>query len=249
MKTRIPVIAANWKMHKTVAETLAFLDEFLPAVKDASGVEVVIAPPYTALYAAGQKTRGTVTQLAAQDVFFEEKGAFTGEVAPSMLKDVGCSQAIIGHSERRQFFGDTDEVINKKIKAALAAGLKVIFCIGESLDQRQSGKTNQVLAGQLDGGLKGIAMDNVVVAYEPIWAIGTGVTATPEQAQETHAFVRSHLKAMYGEAVADATRILYGGSVKPDNVKSLMDCADIDGALVGGASLQADSFLKLVKYK
>jgi triosephosphate isomerase len=246
---RRPIIAANWKMHKTVAEAEAFLAAFVPDVAGVAEVDIVVAPVFTALGAVGAKLTGTNVALAAQDVFYEEQGAYTGEVAPHMLTDVGCAYAIIGHSERRQYFGETDETVNKKIKAALAAGMKAIVCIGESLDERQSGRTNDVLARQLTGGLKEIALANVVIAYEPIWAIGTGVTATPEQAQETHLFIRNHIAGMYGKAEAEAVRIQYGGSVKPDNVDDLMSRPDIDGALVGGASLKPESFARLVKFK
>jgi triosephosphate isomerase len=246
---RIPVIAANWKMHKTVLEALGFLDAFLPNVKDVSDVDIVIAPVFTALYASAEKLKGSNVILSSQNVFYEEKGAYTGEIAPLMLKDIGCEYAIIGHSERRQYFGETDETVNKRIKAALGAGLKVIFCIGEMLEQREAGKTNDVLDTQLTGGLKDIGLDDIVIAYEPVWAIGTGVTATPEQAQETHKFIRGRLAGMYDADTADKVRVLYGGSVKPENVRELMGCPDIDGALVGGASLKPDSFEKLVKFK
>jgi triosephosphate isomerase len=246
---RIPVIAANWKMHKTVLEALGFLDAFLPNVKDVSDVDIVIAPVFTALYASAEKLKGSNVILSSQNVFYEEKGAYTGEIAPLMLKDIGCEYAIIGHSERRQYFGETDETVNKRIKAALGAGLKVIFCIGEMLEQREAGKTNDVLDTQLTGGLKDIGLDDIVIAYEPVWAIGTGVTATPEQAQETHKFIRGKLAGMYDADTADKVRVLYGGSVKPENVRELMGCPDIDGALVGGASLKPDSFEKLVKFK
>ena len=245
---RIPVIAANWKLQKTVKEAEDFLDAFIPEVKDAKDVEVVVAPVFTALMSAGKKMAGTSVELCAQDVYFEEGGAYTGEVAPSMLTDVGCKRVIVGHSERREYFNEDDETLNKKAAASLKAGLKVIFCCGESLEQREGGKTDEHLGGQLTNGLKGLDMDRVDVAYEPIWAIGTGKTATPEMAQETHAFIRKHLKGMFGDK-ADSIRILYGGSVKPDNVKGLMECADIDGALVGGASLKPDSFAKLVNFR
>ena len=245
---RKPIIAANWKLNKTVAETGEFLDAFLPEVEGIDDVEIVIAPPYTALLSATGKLSGTNVTLAAQNVFYEENGAYTGEIAPGMIKDLGCAYAIVGHSERRQYFGETDETVNKRIKAALGHGLKVIFCIGETLDQREAGKTNDVLKGQLDGGLKDIAIDDIVVAYEPVWAIGTGVTATTEQAQETHAFIRGELKTKYGDK-AEGVRILYGGSVKPENVDDIMACPDVDGALVGGASLKPDSFAKLVKFR
>ena len=245
---RIPVIAANWKLQKTVGEAEEFLDTFIAEVKDAQDVEIVIAPVFTALFSAGKKMAGTNVELAAQNVYFEEGGAFTGEVAPGMLTDVGCKRVIVGHSERRQHFSESNDLLNKKAEASLKAGLKVIFCCGESLEQRESGQTNDHLAKQLTEGLNGLDMDKVDVAYEPIWAIGTGKTATPEMAQETHAFIRSHLKDMFGDK-ADAIRILYGGSVKPENVKTLMQCEDIDGALVGGASLKPDSFAKLVKFR
>lgn len=245
---RKPFIAANWKMNKTIGESAEFFAAFVPAVRDVADVEILIAPPFTSIAVAAEKLKGTNVLLAAQDVFFEEKGAFTGEVSTGMLLDAGCTHVIIGHSERRQFFGDTDEVVNKKVRAALKAGLKVILCIGESLSERQGSNTNSVLKRQLNAGLADVTLDSIVVAYEPIWAIGTGVTASPEQAQETQAFVRSELKAMYGEA-ADAVRILYGGSVTPENVKILMACPDVDGALVGGAALKPDSFTKLVRFK
>lgn len=232
----------------TVPEARAFLDGFLPQIKETSDVEALIAPPFTALQAVAEGIRGTGVLLGAQNVFWEEKGAFTGEIAPAMLKDVGCDYAIIGHSERRQYFGETDETVNKRIKAALGAGLKVILCIGELLEEREAGRTNDVLKTQLTGGLKDIAINNIVVAYEPVWAIGTGKTATPEMAQEAHAFIRSVLRDLYGDK-ADAVRIQYGGSVKPENVVELMSCEDVDGALVGGASLKPDSFAKLVNYR
>lgn len=236
-------------MHKTIADALKFADEFVPAVKGVDYAEIVIAPVFTALYSVGQKIKGTNVEMAAQDVYSEEKGAFTGEVAPHMLIDAGCGRVIIGHSERREYFNESDEIVNKKTKAALKAGLKVIFCIGESLKQRQAGETNSHLAKQITEGLRDVRPDSLVIAYEPIWAIGTGVTATPEQAEETHAFIRKHIASIYGEAEAGRLRILYGGSVKPENIKTLMDCPDIDGALVGGASLDAAGFSKIVKFK
>jgi triosephosphate isomerase len=246
---RRPFIAANWKMHKTVSEAEEFLAAFMPEVKDTSDADIIIAPVFTALQAVARKIKGSNVTLSAQNVFYEEKGAYTGEIAPGMLKDVGCEHAIIGHSERRQYFGETDETVNKKIKAANAAGLGAIFCIGESLDEREAGNTNQVLEGQLNGGLKDVDLEKVVIAYEPIWAIGTGVTATPEQAQDAHSFIRGHVASLYDKGKADAVRILYGGSVKPDNVDTLMARADIDGALVGGASLKPESFARLVNFK
>jgi len=241
-------IAANWKMNKTLAETREFLRDFIPAVKDVRDVDIVIAPPFTSLAAAGEAVKGTNVQLAAQDMFWEEKGAFTGEVSPAMLLDVGCSQVIIGHSERRQYFHDDDAVVNRKIKAAKKAGLHVIFCVGESLDEREANKTFDVIRREVEKGLEGVNADNLVVAYEPIWAIGTGKTASPEQAQEVHAFIRDILRTVYGNA-ADGIRILYGGSVTPENIDILLACNDVNGGLVGGASLKADSFAKIVCYK
>ncbi|HTZ19080.1 MAG TPA: triose-phosphate isomerase [Dissulfurispiraceae bacterium] len=244
---RVPVIAANWKMNKKVDEAQAFLDEFIPLVWNEKEVEIVIAPPFTALYTVANLLKITNIRLAAQNVFYEEKGAYTGEISPVMLTDIGCSHVIIGHSERRSYFGDTDDIVNKKIGAALKNGLKVIFCIGESLSEREAGMTFNVLKRQISCGLKGISPDALIVAYEPVWAIGTGKTATPDQAQEAHKFIRDTLGEIYG-AASEELRILYGGSVTPDNVDVLMACPDVDGALVGGASLKADSFAKLVKY-
>jgi triosephosphate isomerase len=245
---RTPLLAANWKMHKTLGETRDFLSAFIPLVNDVSDAEIVIAPPFTALSTAADMIRTTRIRLAAQDVFYEPKGAFTGEVSPGMLTDVGCAYVIIGHSERRQYFSDTDDVVNRKIRASLEHGLKVILCIGESLEERERGQTFDVLKRELEVGLKDIAPEKIVIAYEPIWAIGTGKTATPEQAQEAHRYVRERLSQQYGKAAEDI-RILYGGSVTPENVASLMVCADVDGGLVGGASLKADSFTRIVKYK
>ncbi len=241
-------IAANWKMNKTIAETREFLRDFIPSVKDVVDVDIIIAPPFTALSAAGEAIGAANIQLAAQDIFWEEKGAYTGEVAPVMLRDAGCKHVIVGHSERRQYFHEDDTVVNRKAKAAQKAGLGVIFCVGESLAERESGKTFDVIRRELEKGLEGIAAGNLVVAYEPIWAIGTGKTASPEQAQEVHAFIRDILRKCYG-ATAEGIRILYGGSVTPENVNSLMACQDVNGGLVGGASLKPDSFAKLVCYK
>ncbi len=249
---RKPIIAGNWKMHMTVPEGLALIDGILPSCKGKSDVEVVVAPPFTALSAISERLKGSGIGLAAQNMHYEAKGAFTGEVSPAMLKDAGCTHVIIGHSERRQFFCETDQTVNKKVLAALSNGLVPIMCIGETLDQREAGKAFEVIEGQLAGGLAGLTAVQVagmILAYEPVWAIGTGRTATPDQAQEVHAFIRGWLKEKYGPATADKVRIQYGGSVKPDNVTALMDKADIDGALVGGACLTAESFNKLVNYK
>lgn len=241
-------MAANWKMNKTVPETVEFIKAFLPMVKDITDVEIVISPPFTSLYAASESLKGSDVKLSAQDVFWEEKGAFTGEVSPGMLLDAGCRYVIIGHSERRQYFHDDDTVVNKKIKAAHKAGLGVIFCCGESLEERESGRTFDVIGREIQTGLEGVSAEDLIIAYEPIWAIGTGKTATKEQAQEVHAFIRKTLKTAYGSA-ADAIRILYGGSVTPENVDGLMACQDVNGALVGGASLKPESFYKIVSFK
>jgi triosephosphate isomerase len=241
-------IAANWKMHKTVGETREFLASFLPLVKDAADVDIVIAPPFTALAAAAEAMKDSNVSLAAQDVFWEEKGAYTGEVAPGMLLDAGCRHVIVGHSERRQHFFDDDVAVNRKIRAAKKAGLSVIFCVGETLEEREAGNTFDVVKREIEAGLAEVGPDNLVVAYEPIWAIGTGKTATPEQAQEVHAFIRKILVNLFGQK-AEGLRILYGGSVTPENVDSLMACRDVNGALVGGASLKPDSFAKIVHFK
>lgn len=245
---RIPLIAANWKMHMTTAETREYITEFLPLVEGVDDVEIVLAPPFTSLAVAAKFLKGSNVKLAAQNVFWEEKGAYTGEVSPQMLRDVECSYVIIGHSERRQYFGETDETVNRRIGAAMAAGLGVIFCIGETLEEREAAKTFDVLKRQLTGGLRDRKIDGLVIAYEPVWAIGTGKTATPEQAQEAHEFIRKELKSLYGEA-AETVRILYGGSVKPENIASLMAQKDVDGGLVGGASLKPESFSRIVKFK
>ncbi len=241
-------IAANWKMNKTIGETRDFLAAFCPMVKDAADIDIVVAPPFTALSAAADAIKGSNVQLSAQNLFWEEKGAYTGEVAPGMLVDAGCRHVIVGHSERRQYFREDDVVVNRKIKAALKAGLDVIFCIGESLEEREAGKTFDVIKREVEAGLAEVGCDNLVVAYEPIWAIGTGKTATAEQAQEVHAFIRRILANLYGNK-AEQIRILYGGSVTPENVDGLMACRDVNGALVGGASLRPDSFSRIVHFK
>lgn len=245
---RRPFISANWKMYKTSDETRDFISAFLPAVKSVSDVDIVLAPAFTSLAAAGELLKGTNVDLSAQNMYFEAEGAYTGEISAKMILDLGCKYVILGHSERRQYFGETDEFLNKKVKAARAAGLSVIFCIGETLDERNGGKMFDVIKRQVVDGLKDVNTDGLVIAYEPIWAIGTGVTATLDQAQEAHKFVRDQLRNVYG-GKADELRILYGGSVKPDNVKELMAKPDVDGALVGGASLKPDSFEKIVKFR
>jgi triosephosphate isomerase len=245
---RKPCIAANWKMNKTAAETSSFLKEFMPLVKDVKDVEIVIAPPFTSLHAAAAILSNTNAGLAAQNLFYEEKGAYTGEIAPSMLTDAGCSHVIVGHSERRQYFKESDEILNRKTKIARKHNLQVIFCIGESLEERESGRTFDILKREIEEGLKEVPAIGIIVAYEPIWAIGTGKTATTEQAQDAHCYIRERLASLYGSAQADGIRVLYGGSVTPDNIDALMKCADVDGALVGGASLKADSFSRIVKF-
>lgn len=236
-------------MNKTIPDALGFIDEFLPSIQGIRDRDIVIAPPFTALEKVSERLKGTAVMLSAQDVFYEEKGAYTGEVSAIMLKDAGSRFVIIGHSERRQYFGDTDEKVNKKIKSALKEGLGIIFCIGETLDERKSGRTFDVLRSQIRGGLKDIiGIKDIVIAYEPVWAIGTGVTATTEQAEEAHKYIRSEIRELYAKE-ADDLRILYGGSVTPENIQALMFCADVDGALVGGASLKAESFGKIVNYK
>jgi triosephosphate isomerase len=224
-----------------------------PLTSNANHCEIVIAPVFTALKTIADRLEGTNIRIAAQDCSTESKhGAQTGEVAADMLKDIGCTHVIIGHSERRQFYGETDESVNKKTKAALVAGLTAIVCVGEILSEREAGNAQTVVKKQLSGGLDGLTvsdMERIIIAYEPVWAIGTGVTATPEQAQEMHGFIRQTLAEMHTEATAQSVRILYGGSVKPENIKDLMNQTDIDGALVGGASLEADSFAGVVNYK
>ena len=249
---RIPIIAGNWKMNKTVEEAVALVRELKSSTAGVKEVEVVVAPPFTALHAVRQELKGSPIGLAAQNLFWEEKGAFTGEVSPWMLKEVGCEYVIIGHSERRQFFGETDESVNRRMKAALGQSLKPIFCIGETLKEREEGKTFSVIERQIEGGLKGFGDKEVIsitIAYEPVWAIGTGKTATPEQAQEVHRFIREKLGKLYSRDLAEKTRIQYGGSVTPENVKGLMVQADIDGALVGGASLKSETFSRIVRFR
>ena len=243
------VAAGNWKMYKTQAETEAFFSTFSSLVSGVNRCDVVIAPPFTALHAAVEATRSTQIAIAAQDVFWEKEGAFTGEVSPQMLVEVGCRYVIIGHSERRQFFGETDETVAKKTKTAISAGLTPIVCIGEMLHHRESGATEHVCRTQFLSGPGSLTPDEfsrILIAYEPVWAIGTGRTATPEIAAEAHALIRQCAAAKYSAVHASALRILYGGSVKPDNIQGLMAQEDIDGALVGGASLDAKSFANIV---
>jgi len=252
MMGRLPFMAGNWKMNKTVGEAIDLVRELKTSISGVKGVEVAVAPPFTALYAVCKELEGSSIRLAAQNLYWEEKGAFTGEVSPLMLKEVGCHYVIIGHSERRQFFGEIDETVNRRIKAALLQGLKVIFCMGETLREREEGKTFPVIERQVEGGLKSLSdkeLKNMVIAYEPVWAIGTGKTATPGQAEEVHRFIRGKIEKLYSREVSEEIRIQYGGSVTPENIKGLMDQPNIDGALVGGASLKAESFSKIVRFK
>ena len=249
---RKPVIAGNWKLFKTASEARELVSTLIPLVKDTKGVEIIVAPVFTILNRVSDLISGNNINLAAQDCFWEEEGAFTGEVSPKMLLDAGCSHVIIGHSERRQYFGESDETVNRKTKAALDAGMSAIVCVGETLAERETNRTLEILKRQVTGALAGITpakMTSIIIAYEPVWAIGTGKTATDAQAQDAHAFIRNLLTELYDQTIADSMRILYGGSVKPDNVKGLMAQQDIDGALVGGASLKADSFAAIVNYE
>ncbi len=236
-------------MHKTVPEAVSLVKELKELLTEIKDREVLVCPPFTAIYAVKREIEGSPIKLGAQNMFYEEKGAFTGEISPLMLKDLGCSYVILGHSERRHIFGETDELINKKVASAVKHGLVPILCVGELLEERESGKTKNVVERQLLEGLKGLKEgDEFVIAYEPVWAIGTGKTATPEQAQEVHKFIRELLAENFGREKAERVRILYGGSVKPENIKGLMEMPDIDGALVGGASLRAASFAKIVAF-
>lgn len=246
---RIPVFAANWKMHKTVQEATGFVREFSALVKSLNQIELILAPPFTALAAAAEIARNTKVDIAAQDLYFEREGAFTGEISAIMIRDAGASHVIVGHSERRRLFGDTDEWVNRKARAAVAADLTPIVCIGETLEERESGQTLDVLDRQIRAGLDGLGADaigGILMAYEPVWAIGTGKNATPAEADEAHRHIRGRLRQWFGGSAADACRILYGGSVKPDNIRDLIGLPDVDGALVGGASLDIRSFHEIV---
>ncbi len=248
---RKPIIAGNWKMNKTAGEAVELVTALKAKVADVTDVDIVVGPTFTVLSAVAAVINGSNVKLAAQDMYWEEKGAFTGEISPVMLKDVGCQYVIIGHSERRAYFSETNETVNNKVKAAHAYSLKPIVCVGEKLEERESGIMKDVVKDHVVNGLAGLTeeqMFNTVIAYEPVWAIGTGKTATPEQAQEVHKFIRGLLAEIFSPAVAEAVRIQYGGSVKPDNVAELMGQPDIDGGLIGGASLDADSFTQLVKF-
>ena len=249
---RRPLIAGNWKMHLNIAEAVELAKAVAAEAAACADRDVMIAPPYTALAAVADAVKGTPLFLAAQNVAWEAQGAFTGEIAPPMLTDIGARMAIIGHSERRHIFLEDDAMVNRRLRAALQFGLIPVLCLGEKLDEREAGQTFAVLERQLRGGLADVAAADaakVVVAYEPVWAIGTGKTATTEQAQEAHAFLRKLLVEMYDKTLAESLRILYGGSVKPDNIDALMAQADIDGALVGGAALKIDSFKRIIRFQ
>ena len=240
------IVAGNWKMHNTTGESIALAQAIKESTKDIINGEVIIAPPFTSLFSVGEAIKGSKVSLAAQNMHHEDKGAFTGEIAPGMLKDIGCAYVIIGHSERRKYFHEGDEDVNLKVKKALAVGLKPILCVGETEDERVKGVTQVVIDRQIKKALSGVEkIDNVVIAYEPVWAIGTGKVATSAQAEEVHNFIRGILKELYGDISQDI-RILYGGSVTKDNIGELIDMENIDGALVGGASLKPDAFLGII---
>ena len=250
MTERTPIIAGNWKMHNTLAESAALITALTKA-GNKNHVEIIVAPSYTSLAKVAELANGSEIKVAAQDVHWEDKGAFTSAVSPVQAKDAGATHTLIGHSERRSVFGDTDEILNKKVAAALRHGLTVIFCVGETLEQREAGKILSVIEEQLKNGLNGFTeeqLKGLIIAYEPVWAIGTGKTATPDQAQEVHAAIRAYLGKAYSAAFAGATRILYGGSVKDTNVDEIMAKQDVDGALVGGQSLVAEKFARIINY-
>lgn len=245
-----PFIAGNWKMHKIIPEAVDLVKALNEESSELADAEIVVIPPSTTLSEVSKTLEGSAIKIGAQNLFWEEKGAFTGEVSAPMLKDAGCQYVVIGHSERRLYFGETDETVNKKIKAALAHGLIPIVCIGELLEEREKGETINKVNSQINAGLEGLGkeqMNKIIIAYEPIWAIGTGLTATPTQAEEVHSFIREKLTEKYGNETASCAIILYGGSVKPDNTYSLLKEQNINGALVGGASLEADSFIQIAK--
>jgi len=252
MDQRRPLIAGNWKMYKTCGEAVETAQALKQLVSDVTAVDVMIAPAFTALSQVAEVTSDSNIQLGAQNLFWQEEGAYTGEVSPSMIVSAGCQQVIIGHSERRQYFNETDQTVNQRIAAAIKHDLVPVFCVGETEAERESNITFSVLDKQITTGLQDIALEDLatlVIAYEPVWAIGTGKTATSEQAQEVHQFIRSQLKEAYGADFSEAVRILYGGSVKPANIAELMAMEDVDGALVGGASLDAETFSQIVRYE
>ena len=246
---RTPFIAGNWKMHKTVADTVKYVKELRVLVKDITGVEIVVAPPFTALHAAGEAARNSNVGVAAQDLHWEREGAFTGQISAGMIAETGAEYVIVGHSERRTLFGETDASVNRKIAAAFAGGLTPIVCIGETLDQRDRNETFSVLDRQIRDGLDGVTSEQLVqlvMAYEPVWAIGTGRNATPAQAAEAHGHIRKRLQQWFGAQPSELCRVIYGGSVKPENIGDLASQPDVDGALVGGASLDVKAFFDIV---
>jgi triosephosphate isomerase (TIM) len=243
-------IGGNWKMHRTIGEAMALVQGLKDGLPVSESVEVVIAPPFTALQAVGQALQGTPIEMAAQNLHWADQGAYTGEISPAMVREVGCRWAIVGHSERRQWFQESDAVIHQKIEACLRAGLQPVFCVGETLEQRDAGQVEAVLSRQIREGLRGFNVEDAargVLAYEPVWAIGTGKTATPETAQAVHAFIRGLLAELFDKRVATEKRIVYGGSVTPETARALMIQEDIDGGLVGGASLKAESFIAIIQ--
>jgi triosephosphate isomerase (TIM) len=250
---RKPLIAGNWKMYKTISEAVEFVRAFKPMVVAATHAEIVIAPPFISIKAVADRLEGSNIGVAAQDIAPEAgPGPLTGEVSAAMVKDAGARYAIIGHSERRQFFCETDDTVNQKLREGLSAGLVPIVCVGERIEERDAGQAEDVVGRQLRGGLRNLTVAEaslIIIAYEPVWAIGTGRTATPETAEQMHSFIRSRIQEMFGETIAEGVRILYGGSVKPDNIVRLMNEANIDGALVGGASLEAESFARIVNFR
>ena len=246
---RRPLVAGNWKMNKLIGEAVDTVQALKPLVAGVDNVDIVVCPVFTALHAASQAARGSNIEVGAQDAYTKESGAYTGEISPQMIKDAGCAWTILGHSERRQYFGESDAFLNEKLHFAVASGLKVMFCIGETLEEREGGQMDAVLTRHVVEGLKGLTeaqFAQVAIAYEPVWAIGTGVTATPEQAESAHVFVRDLVRKHFGDTVADAVRIQYGGSAKPDNAAELIGQPNVDGFLVGGAALKADSFAGIV---
>jgi triosephosphate isomerase len=248
---RKPIMAGNWKMYKNPAETTSFFEKFRPLVEKSEHCEIVICPPFTNIAAAVTAAQGTRIQVGAQNLYWAKEGAFTGEVSAPMIRAAGCTHAIVGHSERRQYFGETDETVLQRTVAALDAGLTPIVCVGERLAERESGETEALLTKQFKGGIAPLTAEQfakIVIAYEPVWAIGTGKTATPDIAADAHRVIRGQVRAHFGAPAADAVRILYGGSVKPDNVRTLMAQPEIDGTLVGGASLDANSFANIVNF-
>jgi triosephosphate isomerase len=247
---RRPLIVANWKMNKTIGESVEFVEEFIPLVSGVEDVDMALAPSFVSMMHVSKALQGSPVGLAAQNMHWEEEGAYTGEISSVMLRETGCSYVILGHSERRQFFGEGDGEVSRKVQAALREGIIPILCVGETLGDRDYGKTFDTVGGQLTGGLADVVLQSgqeLVLAYEPVWAIGTGKTASPEEAQEVHSFARNQLAGIFGNEVAGSIRILYGGSVKAENTGALMNMADIDGGLVGGASMQPDSFAGIIR--